>query len=98
MFRRFNRFAPLLAPAVLSGIHRVPPGVFAVASLAATSWTLSTGLGGYFLGPSAANILSDIGVRGAIAIVLISALALVGRYLWRLRNPPQSASEDSARS
>jgi hypothetical protein len=41
--------------------------MFAAASLlAATSWTLSTGLG--------------------------------GRYLWRFRNPPQAAPEDSARS
>ncbi len=38
LFRRFPRFAPLLAPAVLSGIHRVPWGMFAAASLlAATS-------------------------------------------------------------
>jgi hypothetical protein len=33
LFERFPRAAPLVAPAPLSGIHRVPPAPFAVASI-----------------------------------------------------------------
>jgi membrane protein DedA with SNARE-associated domain len=86
VFQRFHRLAPLLLPAALSGIYRVPWPIFAVASvLAAAWWTLATGLGAYFLGPAAADILSDVGVRGVIAIMIIAALGLVYRYLVQRR-------------
>jgi membrane protein DedA with SNARE-associated domain len=84
VFRRFPRVAPLLLPAVLSGIYRVTWPIFAVASvLAAAWWALATGLGAYLLGPAAADILSDIGVRGAVAILIIAALGLLYRYVLR---------------
>ena len=95
VFERFPRFGPLLAPAVLSGIYRVPYRMFALASvLSATIWTLSTGLGGYILGPAAADILSDIGVRGALAIVIIALLAFMVRYAWHMRHPPSAVADD----
>jgi membrane protein DedA with SNARE-associated domain len=99
LFRRFSWIAPLLAPAVLSGIYRVAWPVFAVASaLIATWWTLATGLGAYFLGPAAADILSDLGVRGATAVAIIAALALLCRYLVHRRNPPETDSEPQSSS
>jgi hypothetical protein len=65
----------VLAPALIAGIYRVALPVFAVASLVSgLSWTLSTGLGAYLLGPAASDILSHIGVRGVIAIVIIAAV------------------------
>jgi membrane protein DedA with SNARE-associated domain len=86
LFGRFPRLAPLLAPAALSGIYRVPRPIFAVASLVVGAWwTLATGLGAYFLGPAAADILSDIGVRGVIAIVIIALTGLLYRYLLQRR-------------
>jgi membrane protein DedA with SNARE-associated domain len=88
LFRRFPRLAPLLAPAALSGIYRVPWPIFAVASLLVGAWwTLATGLGAYFLGPAAADLLSDIGVRGVIAIVIIALVGLLYRYVLQRRNP-----------
>jgi membrane protein DedA with SNARE-associated domain len=91
LFDRFPRLAPLLAPAALSGIYRVGRPTFAVASIVAAAWwTLVTGLGAYFLGPAAADILSDVGVRGAIAIAIIAALGMLYRYLRHRRNPPQT--------
>jgi membrane protein DedA with SNARE-associated domain len=84
VFGRFPRFAPLLAPSALSGVYRIPMRIFVIASIvSATIWTLSTGLGAYILGPAAADILSDIGLRGAIAIAIVSLLGLFIRYLWR---------------
>ena len=98
LFRRFRRVAPLLLPAALSGIYRVTWPVFAVASvLAGAWWTLATGLGAYFLGPAAADILSDIGVRGALAVVIIGALGLLYRYLLQRRNPPETEREPQSR-
>lgn len=97
LFGRFPRLAPLLAPAALSGIYRVSWATFAVASVvAAVWWTLATGLGAYFLGPAATDILSDIGIRGAIAIAIIAALGLLYRHLWRRRSRPQTRA-DAAR-
>jgi membrane protein DedA with SNARE-associated domain len=85
---------PVIASAALSGIYRVTRPVFAVSSvLVAAWWTLATGLSAYFLGPAAADILSDIGVRGAIAVVIIAALGLPYRYLLQRRNPPHSEPE-----
>ncbi len=93
LFQRFPRLAPVLAPAALSGIYRVTLPAFALASvLAAGWWTLATGLGAYFLGPAATDILSDIGVRGAIAIALIAALGLLYRYLMQRRKPSQAGA------
>jgi membrane protein DedA with SNARE-associated domain len=93
LFRRFSWIAPLLAPAVLSGIYRVAWPVFAVASaLIATWWTLATGLGAYFLGPAAADILSDLGVRGATAVAIIAALALLCRCFIHRGNSPGTDS------
>jgi membrane protein DedA with SNARE-associated domain len=81
----------MLAPAALSGVYRVTWPLFTVASVAAaTSWTLSTGLAAYFLGPAATDILRDIGVRGVIAIAIIAALGVLYRYLLRRRHPPES--------
>jgi hypothetical protein len=48
---------------------------------------LATGLGAYFLGPAAADLLSDIGVRGVIAIVIIALVGLLYRYVLQRRNP-----------
>jgi membrane protein DedA with SNARE-associated domain len=94
LFQRLPRVAPLLLPAALSGIYRVTWAIFALASvLAAAWWTLATGLGAYFLGPAAADILSDIGVRGAIAVAIIAALGLLYRHLLQRRNPPEAERE-----
>jgi membrane protein DedA with SNARE-associated domain len=99
VFARFPRVAPLLLPAALSGIYRVTWPVFVLASIVAAAWwTLATGLGAYFLGPAAADILSDIGVRGAIAIVIIAALGLLYRYILQRRAPPETEREPHAES
>jgi membrane protein DedA with SNARE-associated domain len=94
LFQRFSWLAPLLAPAVLSGIYRVSWPIFVAASaLIATWWTLATGLGAYVLGPAAADILSDLGVRGAAGVAIIAALALLCRWLIHRRNPPRTDGE-----
>lgn len=94
LFQRFPRLAPVLAPAALSGIYRVTWSTFVIASvLAAVWWTLATGLGAYFLGPAAADILHDIGIRGAIAVAIIATLGLLYRSAWHRRHHPERDHE-----
>jgi membrane protein DedA with SNARE-associated domain len=99
IFQRFPRVAPVLAPAALSGIYRVSWSTFLLASLlAAAWWTLATGLGAYFLGPAAADILSDIGIRGAIAVSIIAALGLLYRHSWRHRDHAEPDREPRSKT
>jgi membrane protein DedA with SNARE-associated domain len=91
-FDWFPRFAPLIAPSPVAGIHRVPLPVFALASLKfCLAWTLGTGLNWYYLGPAAKDVLNDIGIKGAIVIVVIAAIGLAYRYLWQRRGPAAEA-------
>jgi membrane protein DedA with SNARE-associated domain len=94
LFARFPRLASVLAPAALSGIYRVTWPVFVAASMiAAVWWTLATGLGAYFLGPAATDILGDIGVKGVIAVVTVAAFGLLYRYLVQRRRPAETGTE-----
>lgn len=93
LFQRFPRIAPVLAPAPLAGIYSVAlPAFLAASVIAATSWTLSTGLVAYFLGPSATDVLNDIGARGVIVTVLLASVGLVYRWLWQRRHHPGSGA------
>ena len=94
LFERFPRVAPLIIPAAVAGIHRVKLPVFILATVVASlGWTLSTGLVAYFFGPAAKQILSDIGMKGGIAVIVIAGIGFLYRYLWQRRHPPQPALE-----
>ncbi|HEY2053169.1 MAG TPA: hypothetical protein VGH14_04450 [Solirubrobacterales bacterium] len=85
VFRRFPRIAPMLAPAPLSGIHRVAPALFAVATLVTgLTWLLSTGLAPFAIGEAATDLLGRIGiVEGVLFVALLGAVLLLYRYGWR---------------
>ena len=82
MFKRFPRAAPLIAPAPLSGIHRVPLAIFALASIVTgLTWTLSSGLIPYAIGEAVTDLVGRIGVvEGALFVVLLAAVVLLYRY------------------
>jgi hypothetical protein len=82
VFLRFPRIAPMIAPAPLSGIHRVPPALFAVASLVTgLTWLLSTGLMPFAIGEAATDLLGRIGiVEGVLFVALLAAVLLLYRY------------------
>ena len=82
LFKRFPRAAPLIAPAPLSGIHRVPLAVFALASIVTgPTWTLSSGLIPYAIGEAATDLLGRIGVvEGVLFVALLAAVLLLYRY------------------
>jgi membrane protein DedA with SNARE-associated domain len=98
VFGRFPRSAVLIAPATIFGIYRVPPPIFALASLlVGLSWVLSTGLIAYFLGEAALEVIGRAGFRGFLVIVVLVGLGLVLRYLWHHRRPPAEVSAPSER-
>ena len=82
LFKRFPRAAPMIAPAPLSGIHRVPLALFAVASIVTgVTWLLSTGLVPYAIGEAATDLIGRIGVvEGVLFVALLAAVLLLYRY------------------
>jgi membrane protein DedA with SNARE-associated domain len=98
VFERFPRSAVLVAPASIAGIYRVPPSIFALASLVVSlSWVLSTGLIAYFLGEAALEVVGRAGFRGFVVIVVLVGLGLGFRYLWHRRPAPAKATASSKR-
>jgi membrane-associated protein len=92
VFQRFPRGAVLIAPAPIAGIYRVPPRIFALASLlVGLSWVLSTGLIAYFLGEAALEVIGSAGLRGLLVIVVLVVIGLVLRYVWHRRGAPAEA-------
>jgi membrane protein DedA with SNARE-associated domain len=86
LFKRYPRTAVWFAPSPLSGVHRVPVALFALASVGvALTWSLSTGLISYLIGEQAKDLLGTAGVKGVLVIVILAGVGLVYRYLWRRR-------------
>ena len=72
-----------IAAAWLAGINRMPIRYFFFwNALGAITWGITYGLVGYFLGKSAARILSEVGIAGAILLV---AMLIAGYVLLRRR-------------
>jgi membrane protein DedA with SNARE-associated domain len=82
LFKRFPRAAPLIAPAPLSGIHRVSLAMFVLASIVTgLTWMLSSGLIPYEIGETATDLIGRIGVvEGVLFVALLAAVLLVHRY------------------
>jgi membrane protein DedA with SNARE-associated domain len=98
VFQRFPRSAVLIAPAPVAGIYRVPPPIFALASLVVSlSWVLSTGLIAYFLGEAALEVMGRAGFKGFLVIVVLVGLGLALRYLWYRRRAPAESTGWSER-
>jgi membrane protein DedA with SNARE-associated domain len=67
-----------VAAAWLAGINRMPlKQFFFWNALGGITWGITFGLVGYLLGKSAARVLSDLGIAGAVILVLM----LVGGYI-----------------
>jgi membrane protein DedA with SNARE-associated domain len=77
------------AAAWLAGINRMPARVFVFwNALGGISWGLTFGLVGYFLGKAATGVLQDLGIAGAIVLVLM-LVGTIGFVWWRERSRPR---------
>jgi membrane-associated protein len=80
-----------VATAWLAGIDEMPfPVFFFWNALGGITWAITFGLVGYFGGHAAANVLSQVGLIGAIALGVAVVVGL-GYLKWRQRRRHASA-------
>ena len=86
-FERYNLLAIYLAPSWVAGIHGVRARRYLPANAVfAVMWTLLVGLGAYLVGPPIEDVVSDVGLVGLGALVVLVLLAVIGdRWRWRRR-------------
>jgi membrane protein DedA with SNARE-associated domain len=83
-----------VAAAWLAGINHMPFKMFFFwNALGGITWGITFGLVGYFVGERGANLLSEIGIAGAVVLVLMA----VGAVIWLRRRERQSAARDLER-
>jgi membrane protein DedA with SNARE-associated domain len=92
-FERYGVLAIYLAPSWVAGIHGVRATRFLPANAASAAiWALLVGGGAYVVGPSIEDVVSDVGLAGAILLVL---LVVVGVAVERVRRRHRRADRVS---
>ena len=85
LVRRRAFLASLLGPGWLAGINEVPPRPFVAGSaLSGLMWTLTIGLGAFFVGPSLVSLYDNVG-RWATIAALVGAVSAALFFLLRRR-------------
>jgi membrane protein DedA with SNARE-associated domain len=88
-----------VAAAWLAGINRMPfRQFFFWNALGGITWGITFGLVGYFLGKSAANVLSQVGIAGAVVLVLMAVAGYIAlrrreRRMIDAERPPSDQDE-----
>ena len=85
VFHRHLAIAVILTPAWVAGIHHVRSRVYQpLNAVSALLWALGVGLGAYYVGPSVADALGDLGIV-TLAILGAFVVGVVGFELSRRR-------------
>jgi membrane protein DedA with SNARE-associated domain len=85
-YDRYGWFAVYFAPSWVAGINAMSARRFLPANaVCALVWALVIGVGSYVIGPSASDLVSDIGLVGSVAIVLtvVTTTVLARRRVHR---------------
>jgi membrane protein DedA with SNARE-associated domain len=91
LMQRRAFLASLLGPGWLAGINELPPRPFIAGSaLSGLMWTLTIGLGAFFVGPSLISLYDDVGRWATIAALGTAASAGLLIYFRRARGPPRA--------
>lgn len=86
LYTQHGLIAVYFAPSWMAGINDMGAVRFLAAnSVTAAFWAVSIGLGAYWVGPSIADVLSDIGLIGLIVVGVLVALTLATRRWSRRR-------------
>jgi len=86
LIQRRAFLASLLGPGWLAGINEVPPRPFIAGSaLSGLLWTLTIGLGAFFVGPSLVALYDDVGRWTTIAALVAAGSVGLVIYLRRAR-------------
>jgi membrane protein DedA with SNARE-associated domain len=85
-FERYGVLAVYLAPSWVAGSVGMRAARFLPANaLAAAIWALLVGLSAYFVGPSIAELIGDLGLAGAIVLGIVAVAAIVAGVLRNRR-------------
>ncbi len=84
LMQRRAFLASLFGPGWLAGINELPPRPFIAGSvLSGLTWTLTIGLGAFFVGPSLISLYDEVGQWATIAA--LGAAATVGLIIFMRR-------------
>jgi membrane protein DedA with SNARE-associated domain len=87
--------ASLLGPGWLAGINEIPPRPFIAGSaLSGLLWTLTIGLGAFFVGPSLISLYDDVGKWATIAALVLAGSAALLIFM-RAPAPAPSGGDQS---
>jgi undecaprenyl-diphosphatase len=85
-FERYGWFAVYFAPSWAAGINAMRARRFLPANaVCALLWAVLIGVGSYVVGPSASDLVADIGLVGSVAVVLtvVTTTVLARRRMHR---------------
>jgi membrane protein DedA with SNARE-associated domain len=86
LIRRRAFLASLLGPGWLAGINEIPPRPFIAGSaLSGLLWTLTIGLGAFFVGPSLIALYDDVGKWTTIGALVAAGSATLFIFTRRTR-------------
>jgi membrane protein DedA with SNARE-associated domain len=87
LMQRRAFLASLIGPGWLAGINKLPPRPFIAGSaLSGLMWTLTIGLGAFFVGPSLISLYDDVGKWATIGALSVGAAAALFIYMRRARS------------
>ncbi len=86
VMRRRAFLASFFGPGWLAGIYELPPRAFiAGTALSGLMWTLTIGLGAFFVGPSLVSLYDEVGQWATIAVLAVVATAAAVIYARHAR-------------
>jgi membrane protein DedA with SNARE-associated domain len=89
LIQRRAFLASLFGPGWLAGINELPPRPFIAGSvLSGLMWTLTIGLGAFFVGPSLVSVYDDVGRWATIAALAVAAAVALFIVMRRHRVGP----------
>ena len=88
LMQRRAFLASYFGPGWLAGINEIPPRPFIAGSvLSGLVWTLTIGLGAFFVGPSLVSLYDDVGKWVTLAVLAVAAGAAIFVLTRRARTP-----------
>lgn len=84
VYERYGGFAVFFTPAWLAGMNRMRSRAYLVLNaISAFLWAIIVGIGAYAIGPSIEDVVSDIGLAGAVVVVVLALAGGSAAGWWR---------------
>jgi membrane-associated protein len=87
LYERHGALAVFFTPAWLAGIHRMHSRAYLVLNaISALLWAITVGVGAYLIGPSIADVVSDVGLAGVVLVVVVASGGWIATRVRRARS------------